>query len=299
MRVPGHAWGSTAVNRDAQVLEKQPPEHSPGTEAVPAERPPAGPVRQCRAFLALSSVLGLALATEVWLRIGILPWFRPGTPTWYRVWNREVRDWGSRTARLAMLFTGVHLDIRGNIPDSGRFLVVANHQSSIDIPFLIHLLRPLNLKFVAHDGLKRLKPAVSLGLRAGGSVFIGKRNAREDLRALKRFAAVLPEMEGSPVIFPEGFRTHDGVLEPFQIAGMRTLREATGLPILPVAHDGLWRARTVRGTPQMVGTTLRFHVLDPIPAERFEAEPRHVYQEVEAMIRQAVLEMRGEPSNRS
>ena len=250
-------------------------------------------MRNVRAVLALLSVLGFALVTEVWLRLGVLPWYRPGTPSWHRAWNREIRRWGSGTARLAMLFTGVTLDVRGKVPESGRYLVVANHQSSIDIPFMIHVLRPLNLKFVAHDGLKSLKPAVSLGLRAGGSVFIGKKNARDDLRSLKKFAESLADNGGSAVIFPEGLRTHHGALAPFQVAGTRTIREASGLPILPVAHDGLWRSRSIKGTPHMVGTTLRFRVLDPIPSERFLEDPRGVYREVEESIRRAMDEMRG------
>lgn len=236
-------------------------------------------IRVVRAGLALLAVLSVALATEAWIRLAVIPWHRRGSASWHRAWNREVRNWGVRTVRAATCFTGLEVRVTGEVPSNGRYLVVANHQSSIDIPFLIDVLRPLNLKFVAHDGLKRGKPAVSTGLRCGGAVFIGKKNPREDLRALKAFAATLEAMDGTAVIFPEGIRTHGGVLEPFQTAGMRTLAEATGLPILPVVHDGLWKARTIRGTHRLVGGTLRFRILDPIPVDR-----RTAYAEVEAAM---------------
>jgi 1-acyl-sn-glycerol-3-phosphate acyltransferase len=246
-------------------------------------------IRIVRAGLALLAVLAVALGTEAWIRLAVIPWHRRGSASWHRAWNREVRNWGVRTVRAATAFTGLEVRVAGKVPSTGRYLVVANHQSSIDIPFLIDVLRPLNLKFVAHDGLKRGKPAVSTGLRYGGSVFIGKKNLRDDLRALKEFAATLEEMEGTAVIFPEGIRTHDGILEPFQIAGMRTLAEATGLPILPVVHDGLWKARTIRGTHRLVGGTLRFRVLDPIPVDR-----RTVYAEFESVMRAELEQIREE-----
>ncbi len=248
-----------------------------------------GTIRVVRAGLALLAVFAVALATEFWIRLAVIPWHRRGTVSWHRAWNREVRNWGIRTVRAATTFARLEVRVTGTVPASGRYLVVANHQSSIDIPFLIHVLRPLNLKFVAHDGLKRGKPAVSTGLRCGGSVFIGKRNLRDDLRALREFAATLEGMEGTAVIFPEGVRTHDGVLEPFQTAGMRTLVEATGLPILPVVHDGLWKARTIRDAHRLVGGTVRFHILEPIPVDR-----RTDYAEVESAMRKELERLREE-----
>jgi hypothetical protein len=49
----------------------------------------------------------------------------------------------------------------------------------------------------------------------------------------------------------------------------------------------------------MVGTTLRFHVLDPIPPERFEEGARAVYGEVETSIREALAAMRAGDSGES
>lgn len=246
-------------------------------------------IRIVRAGLALLAVLAVALATDAWVRLAVIPWHRKGSASWHRAWNREVRNWGVRTVRAAKFLAGLEVRVTGKIPTEGRYLVVANHQSSIDIPFLIDVLRPLHLKFVAHDGLMRGKPAVSTGLRCGGSVFIGKKNLRDDLRALKKFAATLEATDGTAVIFPEGIRTHDGVLLPFQTAGMRTIAEAAGLPILPVVHDGLWKARTIRETHRLVGATLRIHVLDPIPVDR-----RTDYAGVESAIRAGLARLREE-----
>lgn len=259
----------------------------------------AGRIRRAiRAVLCLLSVLSVAVLHDLAMRICVLPFFKRGTPTWHRLWSDAVRRWGVWTAAAARIVGGVRVEVEGKVPGSQRYLVVVNHQSSIDIPLLIDVLRPLDLKFVADEFLRYGKPAVSLGLRNSGAVFLEKKNRREDLRRLKRFAESLEALGGSAVIFPEGGRSRDGRMEPFRIAGTRKIREASGLPILPVVHDGLWRARSIKTTHQLVETPVRFRILAPVLAERFEADPKAAYAEVEASMRRALAEMRGDGSPR-
>ena len=251
-------------------------------------------VAEIRGVGGLMAVLALADAFEAWIRIGLLPWHRRDTAAWHRRWNRIARAWGVGTARIARISLGLKIEVQGEIPDDGRYLVVSNHQSSLDIPLLIHMLRPLNLKFVAHRGLEFGKPFVSVCLRNGGFAVVHKTNAFQDFLRLRTFAAKLEATRGSPMIFPEGIRTFDGTIGPFDIAGMRLLQERSGLPVLPVVHDGLWTARTVGEVHRLVGTTLRFRVLAPVPPERFTADPERTYREIERSLRDGLAALRGE-----
>lgn len=247
-----------------------------------------------RAMLALVTVLGIALLVEGWMRLGILPWHRRDSTGWHRAWNRSTRRWGVWTFRVTRVLLGVKVEVEGEIPTTGRYVVVSNHQSSIDIPAMIFFLRRLNLKFVAHDGLKYGKPGVSLALRNGGFAFVHKKNLRTDMEALGVFAKSTEANHGSPAIFPEGIRSFDGNLRRFRPAGTHAICEVAKLPILPVVHDGLWRARTIKDVPRLVGSTLRFRVLEPVPPEALHDDPWTVYAEVEQAIRNSLAEMRGE-----
>jgi 1-acyl-sn-glycerol-3-phosphate acyltransferase len=243
----------------------------------------------------LAGVLAIALYFEVRIRIGILPWYRRGTPSWHRIWNRTIRAWGVSTWVLASTGLGLDVEVEGDVPESGRYVVIANHQSSIDILALIYLLPGLDLKFVAHEGLKYGKPGVSLGLRNGGFAFVHKRNRQQDLEELRQFARSTEANQGSPAIFPEGIQSLDGRIRRFQRAGTSAICEVVKLPILPVVHDGLWRARAIDDLPRLVGATIRFRFLEPVPAEALEEDPSAVYADVQRAIRNGLADMRGEP----
>lgn len=242
----------------------------------------------------LAAVLAVAILLEIWARLGVVPWHLRGSPTWHRAWNRTVHRWGRWTTRVAKAFLGIRVEVEGTLPSSGRYLLVSNHQSSIDVPFLIDLLEPLNLKFVAHGGLRYYKPFVSFCLRNGGMAVIDKTNLSDDLWTLRRFAGTLDESDGSPMIFPEGIRTFDGTMGPFWLAGTHALQAGSGLPVLPVVHDGLWKARTIREVGRLANTTLKIVVLDPVPPERFADDPRAAYAAIESSIRDGLARIRGE-----
>jgi 1-acyl-sn-glycerol-3-phosphate acyltransferase len=257
------------------------------TEPIPV-------VHWIRTILAMSVFAVVALLVEVWMRLGILPWHRRDSPSWHRAWNGSARRWGVWTFEVARVFLGLKVEVEGEIPTSGRYVVVSNHQSSIDIPALIYVLRRLNLKFVAHDGLKYGKPGVSMALRNGGFAFVHKKNRSEDIEELRRFAKKTEDNDGSPVIFPEGIRSFDGDMRRFHLAGTHAICEVADLALLPVVHDGLWRARTLSDVPRLVGSTVRFRVLEAVPPEAIREDPWAVYADVDRAIRDGLAEIRGE-----
>ena len=138
---------------------------------------------------------------------------------------------------------------RENIPASGGVLMVSNHQSHLDPPFVgMGVARRMN--YLARDTLFHFAPfrwlihsvdAIPID-REG----IGLTGIKESLRRLKRGEMVL--------IFPEGTRSRDGEIAPFK-PGFTVLASRSGASILPVAIDGAYEpGREARSSPALASS---------------------------------------------
>ena len=93
------------------------------------------------------------------------------------------------------------------------------------------------------------------------------------------------------MIYPEGQRTLDGSLDRFQRGGTEVVARASGLPVLPVVTDGLFRARTAREFwRHLPGSRCRVRILSPIPAQ--QAATANLTERLETVMRGALEEMR-------
>lgn len=132
------------------------------------------------------------------------------------------------------------------LPD--RFLLVANHQSIMDIPVCIALFPKSRVRFVAKRELGNGIPFVSLILRSQGHALIERKgDATQAMRSILRFALRCRREGTCPVVFPEGTRSRDGEVGVFHTAGVRKILTETPLPIVVAAIDGGWRIATVKG----------------------------------------------------
>jgi 1-acyl-sn-glycerol-3-phosphate acyltransferase len=157
------------------------------------------------------------------------------------------------------------LDVRGleNVPDSGPFLLIANHQSYLD-PILIQAVLPRPMYTMAKSTefssplvgalLKRLK---SFPVRR---FEIDPQAVRIVLRHLKAGRGV--------GIYIEGERTWDERLKRPRLGTLRLILKA-GVPVVPCGISGAydvwprWHKRIQRGTVRIrFGAPLRFPQLD-------------------------------------
>ncbi len=126
------------------------------------------------------------------------------------------------------------------LPD--QYLIIANHQSLLDIPLLMRYLGGIRLRFVAKAELGTNVPVVSQVLRSDKHCLVSRKgSASSAMRAMDRFAGRVLQNNWIPVLFPEGTRSVDGSLGEFYAAGFRRLQDKLALPVAVIAIDGGWR----------------------------------------------------------
>lgn len=126
-----------------------------------------------------------------------------------------------------------------NAPRSGGFLVVANHCSNLDPPFLGWAVGHRTGRIVHFMAKEEMRswPVVGFLARNAGVFFVRR---GEGDRGAQRLAIRLLETGRLVGIFPEGTRSLDGRLGDAR-AGAALLAMRTGVPVLPVGIAGTHR----------------------------------------------------------
>jgi 1-acyl-sn-glycerol-3-phosphate acyltransferase len=140
----------------------------------------------------------------------------------------------------------------------GPWIVIANHQSMLDIPLLMQL--PVPVRVVARPGVFRM-PVFGHMARFGLHVRLDADNVEEALARCRRTL----DAGVSIVLFPEGQRGDGAALGTFH-RGAFELALRTGYPLLPVAISGTASALP-KGSAWTRVPIARFHlqVLEPMP----------------------------------
>ena len=149
--------------------------------------------------------------------------------------ERIMGWWGRAFVRSG----GWKLRVEGmeNLPSGGAVLV-ANHQSVVDIPMLLSAF-PRSVGFLAKHELGEI-PLFGKAMAAAGNLFVDRDDPRDAVRMLREAGARLRDGR-LMVVFPEGTRSGDGVIGEFR-PGAFFLAQKSGAPIIPVYLDGGYRA---------------------------------------------------------
>ncbi|MCS7080276.1 MAG: 1-acyl-sn-glycerol-3-phosphate acyltransferase [Chloracidobacterium sp.] len=167
--------------------------------------------------------------------------------------------------RLIALIVGLRPTAAGlhHLPRNMPAVIMANHQSLLDIPVLFAFL-PFQFRILAKKELFRI-PFLGWFLWRAGHIPVDRGNRSATLLTMRMARKVLAA--GLPiVIFPEGTRnTQPAQTKAFKPGGFRLAQEA-GVPIIPVTIYGtaaFLPARTWRLTPCPVFMTVH----PPIPPQ--------------------------------
>lgn len=170
--------------------------------------------------------------------------------------SRVMAWWGRQLIRMA----GCRVRVEGaeRLPEAGVVLV-ANHQSYLDIPLLLSALGG-KVKFLAKRELGRI-PLFGPGMVRAGNLLVDRDDPREAVSAMREAVERIGRGERL-VVFPEGTRSADGTIGEFR-PGAFFIARKSGAPVFPVLIDGGVRALP-RGSLLVRPSELTVRVLPPV-----------------------------------
>jgi 1-acyl-sn-glycerol-3-phosphate acyltransferase len=134
-------------------------------------------------------------------------------------------------------------------PDK-TYIVISNHQSTIDIVLLYHVFFKRVPHFIAKQELGKWIPTVSFNLRNGHNALIARDNPRQSIKTISEFGKLISNHKYIAVIFPEGTRSRRGELKEFMPAGVSTLlKYSPDADIIPIAISNSWKLNPHSGVP--------------------------------------------------
>lgn len=157
----------------------------------------------------------------------------------------------------------------GSFDASRSYVFMSNHQSLYDIPALLASL-PVPAFFLAKKSLFRI-PIFGWALAAGGYISIDRHDRSNAKAAFARAVDNLSRGQ-STVIFPEGTRSLDGSLLPFERGGFLMALKSHA-DIAPVGIQGTLEVRR-RDSWKVTPGTIRIHYGPPIETEDYSIRTR-------------------------
>ena len=212
------------------------------------------------AFLVTSSLALFPVALLIWAL---------ATP-----FDRQKRLLHQFTCFWASLYTWlnpawrVHVEGREKIRRHATYVMVANHQSLLDILVLFRLFA--HFKWVSKIENFRI-PCIGWNMSLNGYVKL-KRGDKQSIGEMMSACARELDEGNSIMMFPEGTRSPDGRLRAFK-HGAFTLAQGSGCPILPILVEGTADALPKRGFVLQGRHAIRIRVLDEIPHEKLVGRP--------------------------
>ncbi|MEN9507366.1 MAG: hypothetical protein RI958_3292 [Actinomycetota bacterium] len=149
-----------------------------------------------------------------------------------------------------------------NITDPRRpYVVVANHESFVDILLISHL--PWEMKWLSKATFFKF-PLVGWMMQMAGDIRLVRGQKDSVIAAMAECTDRLAR-KTSVMIFPEGTRSRDGNLQPFKDGAFRLAIE-NQVPVLPLAVHGAYTG-LVKGDWRFGVTDAEVRVLTPIETE--------------------------------
>jgi 1-acyl-sn-glycerol-3-phosphate acyltransferase len=157
---------------------------------------------------------------------------------------------------------------REKIDSTQTYVMVANHQSLLDILVLFRLF--VHFKWVSKVENFSI-PCVGWNMRLNRYIEL-RRGDRSSIMKMLKACRLTLESGSSIMMFPEGTRSSTGRLRTFK-AGAFELAKDTQKALLPIIVEGTASALPKKGLVFQGRHEIRIRVLDAIPYESFADEP--------------------------
>ncbi len=200
--------------------------------------------------------------------------------------HRVARAWG----RLLMRIMRVRLRVEGLDKLTGpSYVFAANHLSYMDTPVVISAI-PLGFRFLAKKGLFKV-PFIGGHLKRAGHIPVPRDDPRASVKTMAMAADIIRSRGVSILVFPEGGRSSDGLLQEFR-DGAAYIAIKAGVPIVPLALEGT-REVLPMGSINVRGGDVVLRVGDPIPTADLRISDR---SQLTKKVHERVADLLNEPS---
>lgn len=201
-----------------------------------------------------------------------------------RLQHRIARAW----SRMLLKVSGVTVVVDGleKIDPGGSYVFVSNHASYMDTPVALAYI-PVQFRFFAKKGLFHI-PLLGTHLKRAGHLPVVKDDPRASLKSMSDGARIIKERGISVLLFPEGGRTRDGVLQTFK-EGSAYVAIKAGVPAVPIAMLGTRRVLPM-GSLRILRGVVHLRIGDPIPTSDLTAKDREA---LTRLTRDRIVEMLG------
>lgn len=167
-----------------------------------------------------------------------------------------IRPWATMILKTA----GVKLDVEGleHLPDTPS-VIMFNHQSAFDI-FVYMAVLPIEWKAIMKKEVGHM-PFIGWVAKLLGHYFVARDGSSRDTKEVKK---IVEKIRSGPsvMIAPEGTRSLDGKLLPFQKGGFLIAMMA-GVPVVPMVITGGLKIKP-RNSRWVQSGTMQVKVLPPI-----------------------------------
>lgn len=190
--------------------------------------------------------------------------------------------------RLAL----VKIETKGieKLPEDGKILVVCNHQHDFDPVIIFNTFPDAKLAFIGKKEIYKTMPFVAKAMHRLQCLPIDRENDREAAKTIIRAIKMIKEDVASIALFPEGYTSKDGELQPLRNGSLKIALK-TGVPVVVCVIDGM------RGIHKRIfrkKTVVQFRLLDVIDSQRYkDMNTSQLGDIIHGEIKAALEEIRG------
>ncbi|TAJ10227.1 1-acyl-sn-glycerol-3-phosphate acyltransferase [Marinilabiliaceae bacterium JC017] len=177
------------------------------------------------------------------------------------------------TKGLAIMGAKVRYNGLEKIPENRPLIIIANHQSTYDIPPIVWAFRKHYPRFISKIELAKNIPSISHNLKHGKSALIDRKKGAQSVKEIFKLGKLIEANNQAACIFPEGTRTKTGKVKKFMTGGVHTLlRAAPSAIIVPFAIEGHYELTKNKRFPYSFGQQITYTILDPIDPKDYDVE---------------------------
>ncbi len=202
------------------------------------------------------------------------------------VWSRWLSASFIGLARV----TGVgDFDVKPTIPSDPGVLILMNHQSLLDIPLVVLCTKDGCPLIVTRESYASGIPLISGIVRLLKCPTV--KRSKTDFDKLHKAAMTAKSI----VLYPEGARSRNGELLPFQQGALRVFLEVGNRKVYLLVTDGIWRCSTFYHiTSLKEKLDCKTKILGPFDTPENMEDVDGWIEEMEGRMKEGLASLRGE-----